>query len=293
MDFTTLSLENDVKNNLMELKKIVEDNSHICIIKNGKILFNQIDSLKLTKNSSDINLEDNVSVLIFKDINSGKLLDTDLLIYPQYVSFVFEEPVDKIINNKRINNIIQSIEVYVTLMNENRNNNNNKRMGQKYFDIVKSSFNKDPNLDDITKFCAPGDQCSSRLCCSGSNKYYNLFSRAFNANSDLFFMYALKKSSLSNHHRKSSNWSNKIVRYDSPHIPNINYTNKYGSNIGWSTLNLDIKASHDTNNQSVRLDKNLTKSCNLSTFEFNNKSEIKENIKHLVDVVKIQKLYVM
>ena len=28
-------------------------------------------------------------------------------------------------------------------------NNNNKRMGQKHFDIVKSSFNKDSNSDDI------------------------------------------------------------------------------------------------------------------------------------------------
>ena len=78
-------------------------------------------------------------MLIFRKSEDDKLVDSELLLYPQYLSLKKEES----INNKKLNNISQNLHVYTTLMNETQNNNNNKRVGQKHFDIVKSSFNKD------------------------------------------------------------------------------------------------------------------------------------------------------
>ena len=89
--------------------------------------------------------------MIFKKSSDDKLIDTELLLYPQYISLKNQ----KNINNQKINNISQNIEVYTEILNDPENTiSNNTKVGEKYFDIIKSNFNEDSNLDDITKYCA-------------------------------------------------------------------------------------------------------------------------------------------
>ena len=71
--------------------------------------FKDIDNLKLKTNSSDSKLySDNITVLIFKKSSDDKLIDTELLLYPQYISLKNQ----KNINNQKINNISQNRSIY-------------------------------------------------------------------------------------------------------------------------------------------------------------------------------------
>ena len=279
-----ISLSDSVENNVKILQKKIEENNYNIVIKNGKILFKDIDGLKIRINSSDKILKSDITIFIFRKSNDDLLIDTELLLYPQYVS-LSNDKLSKLINNKRINNILTSFETYVNLMKESRSNNN-KKVGQKHLDIVKSKFNKDVKLDDLRNYCAPEGQCSRSLCCQGSDKYYYLFTRGFNKLSDLFYIYALRRSSKEKHHRESSNWSNKIIKFEAPHLSDNNYEDDYGSKISWSEIDLDVEAKHNTDNQAKRINSGRNAKCDLNSFNFKNKSEIEKKVKQIVKVVK-------
>jgi len=274
MEYTKLPLNGDINTNLIELKNIINSKGLKCLIKEGKILFNEIDSINLTKDSEDEpknSTTKNTTILIFKNYKDSKLLDTHLLLYPQYI--FFEEDIK--INNQKLKNILQNVDIYTTLMAEESNYNNNKRMGQQYFDIVKSNFNNDSKLDDIKNYCSKKTKAGS---CKGTGKYYSLFTRAFNTHADLFYTYALKRSSEEKHHREISNWNNKIIRYDIPHLQELKLKDKEE----WYMLNLKIKLKEKMSSY----DFDFQKKCDLNIFDFKNRQEVEDKIKYIVDIVK-------
>ena len=244
-----------IKDNLLTLNKYVKKGNYLCFFLKNKVELNEVDKLKLTNNYKNINLDGiNDCTIIISRKSKSIILDTHLILYPQHISLVNEHEY----NTNKIENILQSFETYRKIMSGSSGKNN--KVAKRYFDIVKAEYNKNPALNDLRNYCNDDKNCKNTVCCKGEEKYYLLINKSFNKLSDLFFIYALKKSSESNFHRKCSNWSNKIVLYDS--------TNTDEGKIN----NYEIKLNNSIRKQKVELKKyNIHQDkYNISIEKFNN-----------------------
>lgn len=271
--------------NLKKLKQNVEKLGYQCIVKKGKVLLTDLDLLLKKKGSSDnINDKDKkeYTVLIFRKNNSNNdsgdpLQDTDLMLYPQYVSISEEKKAENI---NRIKNILQSVKSFHNITDKKSNT------VSKYTDIVENKLKlrdnkifKMEDLNEIKKYCrnksdkTKVDCTNSRECC-GEEKNYNLMTKAYNDLADIFAQYALKRSSEEKHHRGKSNWKNKIIPYDFE-----------GGIEGWYELRLKIPEK----NKEKKSEEDDIGACEkdpVAFFELENVEEINEKVKTISNVVK-------
>ena len=239
-----------IKDNLELLEKYVKSSNYLCIFLKNTIQLNKLDELKITEKSSIDLYGINECTVIISKRDTKAILDTHLIMYPQYVSLTKE----RAYNTNKIKNILQSFETYRYTMSNDKYTND--KVATQYFDIVKSTYKKSI-LDDLRNYCKKDDKCYRTMCCKGEQKYYTLMTKSFNPLSDLFFVFALKKSSESKFHRKCSNWSNKIVMFD------MKKTDDYKLDIYRSSVNLSVEKNNKqvkVFNAAVRKYNNMTSS---------------------------------